>query len=294
MRFLTDPVWIGAIAALLAIILPVVLYAIARKKKSLFYEIISENPLISIGNEIKGQIKILFNDKPIENVNLLLIRFTNDGNQPITASDYERPISLRFKDNPHVLSAEFADANPPNLITTIEVRDKQVVINPVLMNSGDYYTVKLLVGEYSGKFDVDARVVGVKGIRAGRSQDRIKRRETIWKIAGLVGTLLFGAVAYSLLGLSITTKPRIHVLESSKTHVAVGERVPVFAAVEGGVGELTYEWSATNGQILGTGPSVSYVAPDSSGVERLQLSVIDHSGRKDSRSLSFEIASPSK
>jgi len=54
--------------------------------------------------------------------------------------------------------------------------------------------------------------------------------------------------------------------------------------------ELSYEWSANGGDISGTGPVVTWTAPDAVGLYEIQVVVTDSSGEEDTRSLTVSVA----
>src|SRR5436305_3835778 len=121
MGVLIDAGWIGAIASGVGAIVAIIIFLFSREKKSLSYEILSESPLISISDEIKGSLQVLFNGEPIENVHLFLVKFINDGNVPIAAGDYERQLTIIFTDDSKIISAECVQTIPSNLSPTISI-----------------------------------------------------------------------------------------------------------------------------------------------------------------------------
>jgi hypothetical protein len=164
---LRDPLWqfVGVIAALVAISISIILYMKSRSRKSLSYVIISRTPLLSVDREIKKDLQILYQGKPIQQVHLLLMKLINSGNVPVTASDFERPFSLLFSEDAKVIAAEIIKTKPESLRATIAFENQKVVLNPVLMNGGDSITLKILVSKLNGDFKVDGRIVGVKEIK---------------------------------------------------------------------------------------------------------------------------------
>jgi hypothetical protein len=90
MEFLRDPIWqfVGAIIAVIGVIAAVWIYSLQKSKKSLSYNILASNELLTASEEIRGRIKILFDKKPVENVHLLVMQITNDGNLPILPADF--------------------------------------------------------------------------------------------------------------------------------------------------------------------------------------------------------------
>jgi hypothetical protein len=131
-----------------------------RQRKELSYETISSTSLLR--EEVGGKLKILYDDKIVEKVYLIVVRIANSGNAPIRSDEYERPISLCFGENAQVLTAEVSETNPKSLQPTLTIENTQVVLKPILLNSGDSITIKALVSQYGGQLSVDARIVGVK------------------------------------------------------------------------------------------------------------------------------------
>jgi subtilisin-like proprotein convertase family protein len=199
LSFVGSAEWIGAVASIIAVGLSITLYLLTRKRKALSYEVLSEYPLVSIAAEIKGDLQVLYGGRPVENVHLLLVKFFNSGNVPITSSDFERPITLQLRDKSKVLSAERVKASPDNLNVSLRIEDKVVTVEPALMNGGDFFTAKVLVGQYSGSFHVDARIVGVKSIRVVRRQSQNNRALRDWRFRYLpmfAGFLLLVSFAW--------------------------------------------------------------------------------------------------
>lgn len=165
-ELLRDPMWqfIGAIVAFIAIIITIIIYLKQRRNKLLNFEIISRTPLLSIEDEIKGNLQILYNGNPIEQVHLIVIKFINSGNTPITSNDFEIPINFKFGEESQIFTAEITEKNPTNLRASITIEGNSIVIDPTLLNSGDSITIKTLVSRFVD-IDIDGRIIGVKEIK---------------------------------------------------------------------------------------------------------------------------------
>ena len=186
---LRDPLWqfVGALLGIFAIIVSIVLFFAQRKKKSLSYEILSKTPVLSAAEEIAGKLQILFQGEVVQKVYLLVIRISNTGNVPIASSDYERPISIRFGGEARILTTEVSESEPKNMDAKVETRDQNILVKPVLLNSGDSITIKSLVSNYSGKLNIDGRIIGVKNISPKRDTSNI------WSVVLMIaGMVLFG------------------------------------------------------------------------------------------------------
>jgi hypothetical protein len=167
---LRDPVWqfIGAVLAVLAIIVTLALYFMQRRRKILTYEILSRTPLLSVAEELEGKLQILFEGEPVQKVHLLVLKLANTGNVPVTTADYEKEVKFKFGDKTRILTAEVSEMNPSNLMATVSIDNESVVLKPVLLNSGDAVTIKALLSQFNGIVNVDGRVVGVKAIEKKR------------------------------------------------------------------------------------------------------------------------------
>jgi hypothetical protein len=188
---LRDPLWqfIGVVIALVAILISIILFIKSRNKKVLSYGIISTTPLLSVGREIKKDVQILYKDKPIQQVHLILLKLINSGNVPVTANDFERPFSIVFSKDAKVIAAEIVKTQPESLRASILFEDQKVVLEPILINEGDSITFKMLVSKLKGGLKVDGRVVGVKEIRelSGKSFPRWVGLVTASIIAAISG-----------------------------------------------------------------------------------------------------------
>jgi hypothetical protein len=161
-----DPFWqfIGVILALIAIIATIVIFYFQRQKKSLAYEIQTNTPVLTISEQVAGKVKVLYEDKPIKNAQLIVIKLINNGNQPITSNDYERNFSCTFGVNSKILSSEIIEPTPEELKPKLSVNENQIVLEALLLNEKDFLVIKTLVADFKDEIDIDARIIGVKKI----------------------------------------------------------------------------------------------------------------------------------
>lgn len=172
LEFLRDPLWqsIGALLALVAIIISIFVFFAQRKRKSLAYEVVSQTALLSVAEELEGKLKILYQRKPVREVNLLILSLSNNGDTPILASDFVREVSIDFSNSTKILSAEVSETSPDNLNASAFVDGESIKLRPILWNSGDSVTFKILLGQFDGNFNLDGRIIGVKSIAKKAAQ----------------------------------------------------------------------------------------------------------------------------
>src|SRR2546421_4767767 len=197
MAFLRDPIWqfIGVIVALTALFIPTVLTILSRRK-SLDFEIISDTPILSLKEEDKGQIQVLFNGKPLDNAHLIIMRIWNSGKIPIEIDDYNgQSIKLDFK--VEVLDVAILEATPREVKENL-AKDKdpaKIELKPILLNSQDSIELKILVNQAVSSIEIDAHIAGAKTAKqislVSKPRFRpLSRRELMIGTTGLAGWIV--------------------------------------------------------------------------------------------------------
>ena len=196
MNTLSD--WFSAgqiIAAVVGIAISLVIYLKQRQRKDLSYSVITSTPLLTVGSEIAGRIQILFDSNPVRDVKLLVLRFANTGNVPITSKDYEHPIALNFEENVRILEAEISGKEPSDLPVSIVLEEKRVIIEPTLLNNDDSITLKMLLTGYNDTLIVTGRIVGIKKIKRVTHIETGSLEDARYNItAAAIGLLIITAI----------------------------------------------------------------------------------------------------
>ena len=129
-ELIRDQMW-GFVAAISGIII-LILGLVWHRRKVLSWEIISNTPLVSIDEEIRGNIQVLFDGKPVQDAQLIIVEIINSGNVAIKSIDYERPINLDFGENARILTAEVTETTLDSLGASINIEGTKVFLNPTL------------------------------------------------------------------------------------------------------------------------------------------------------------------
>ena len=172
MEILRDSIWQG-IGVFSGLFIAIIIFILQRKIKSLGYEVLASTSLISLDEEIKGKVKILYNDTSVKQVHLLILEILNDGNVPITTSDFETPLIFDFGENTRILSVEIIKTEPANLKPEIlGTSENNISLKPLLLNSKDSIQLKFLLAQFEGIKEVNARINGVKEVKKGYRRKR--------------------------------------------------------------------------------------------------------------------------
>ena len=167
MKIFKDPVWqfVGVAVAVIALIFSVIIYLIDRPVKRLQVQILSNSPLISVNTDISSQIQILYKDKPVQTLSLILLRFENIGNEPIRETDYSGPIRILLSSKSEVGEVTIQETKPAGIDLNPRVTaTNQIELTKALLNPGDQVVVKILALNNDGTLDVEARIAGISNI----------------------------------------------------------------------------------------------------------------------------------
>lgn len=206
--FLRDPVWdfwavVLAVIFGLAGVVSLFLQWRQHRRKELFYEITTNVPLLTFRDEVYGRLQILFDGQPIRNAHMILLTVGNSGNEPILPVDFISPLALSFGEESQILSAEITTMNPDDLGASIAVDDRRIILSPVLMNRGDFLSLRLFLTQPPEGINVDARIVGVErirevssaeGSRSGAVMKKLRKEFRLFSFVSFLALFIFAVV----------------------------------------------------------------------------------------------------
>ena len=174
-----------------------------RRRKDLYYAVISKAPLVSVSEEAEGRIKILFDEKPVSNVSLAIIQITNRGS-PIPSGDFESSLTILMGRESEIMSVEVMEKQPDSLDVAFNVENGKIQIEPLLLNNGDSFTLKVAGTNLADNIEVTARILGVKELTSkARELARRHRSKRIWTYLNSA-LLTIGGIAMLARGLMDT------------------------------------------------------------------------------------------
>jgi hypothetical protein len=139
-----DP--IAAALAVIAIALAIILYRLSRERKELTYSYVSLTSLLPEPVQAEG-LELRYRGEIVRHPYILLMRISNTGNQPIASSDYESPITVELKPST-ILSVEITRTNPEDMDAQVGRKSGSLVIEPTLLNPGDWLALKVILDNF--------------------------------------------------------------------------------------------------------------------------------------------------
>jgi hypothetical protein len=183
--------WVSVIIAVLAIIVSIVIFFLQRSTKSLDYEVVADRAILAPTPQFGGKgLEVSLNGVPLRDPHLVVLRFVNFGDIPIRRDDFEIPLRISFPSGTTILSAQLSRTNPPNLqVKLTGGKGSSLLIEPLLLNDGDYFEIQMLV-DGSEEPSVGGRVVGVHAFRRYRPRDAVSRYEKVIIYFGVIYSVL--------------------------------------------------------------------------------------------------------
>jgi hypothetical protein len=182
---------VRTILAIVAICMTAILFLAGRRRKRLSY-LLSDTLVLGVHEAVNpSRVQILFDGAPVTEVRLVTITVNNWGNEPIGADDFERPLRFSWSQPAKILTAEVIEVSPESLQPTIKVGANEIVVDPLLLNPGDWLRIKTLINQVT-KLSVDARIVGVKQITKIVGSGNVTSDKTLrlFAVMAFVGVLI--------------------------------------------------------------------------------------------------------
>lgn len=171
-----------------------------RKQKKLEYVISNKTPLF---NQLHSKMKIFFNDQQVkEDAFLSILTIKNIGNEPIKEEEFEKskPLKINLLRNDGVpvkiFDVEKHKSNPSDFNAEFDYLDSEasILIKPILFNSNDYVSLKLISTEFE-KLSASGRIIGGSVVSGEKKKKRKELQNTfIGYGAGVLGATLAGVL----------------------------------------------------------------------------------------------------
>ena len=145
-----------------------------KDTKNLEYRVISESKIAGEDTKFKDwpNIKILYQDKELDEASFIKVHFENTGNIPVTKEDFHKPLTISFDEGSNVAGFRKVASYPEELELNSTTEKHSVSIDPLLLNPGDTFLVELFVQGKASIESISARITGVQDIKESESIER--------------------------------------------------------------------------------------------------------------------------
>ena len=198
---------ISTIMAALALIIPIALYMFSLTEKKLEYEVISQSEII--GKDISmDKIEIKIGEESVNCISISTFKIRNSGTEPILKSDFERPILIMFSEGTKIYTSKLKHKIPENLSLKYRENGNNLLIEPLLFNSGDEFEMEILSSSNSYP-KIDTRIAGVKEMTTTYPDSRKVVKRSIFLFLIYILVFYYSKFFRSLLSRNINRRPSV-------------------------------------------------------------------------------------
>lgn len=155
---------VSLVVALTSLAAPFVLFTWEREYKRVTVHTVSRSVVADLTDPALSPLRLTYADVPVSTVTIATLEIGNTGNQPIHASDFERPLRVAFTNGAPILAATASETHPGNLSPSVSHDGSSATIRPLLLNPGDRVRLAFVLRGEFVEPRVDARIAGVPDV----------------------------------------------------------------------------------------------------------------------------------
>jgi hypothetical protein len=178
-----------AISTFAGFVLSVIFYYKSKKVRKLIYSIESKN-LINNENHVIDNVRILFNEKDVNNLTISKISIWNAGKETVNKEDVAiiDPIKICLPDDCALLDAKIIRSNEPANNVSVEISGNIVILNFDYFDFNDFVIIQVI---HTGLEETEIKGVGkIKGQGPFR---RFKLNKTFLFLVHIISFLFSGS-----------------------------------------------------------------------------------------------------
>jgi hypothetical protein len=119
---------------------------------------------------------------------LSVLELSNDGNKPISSSDFEAPLEIRIVEGAVIARAQVTETKPKDIEATLSWDTQVIKLKPLLLNPNDVITISILTSGKKPEFSTRSRIAGISLVPINEIPNKLTRN--IKAAAFLISALL--------------------------------------------------------------------------------------------------------
>lgn len=161
----TNGGWVGLgglVVGLIAVVLAIIFRP--RQSKGLGWKYQSANRIIRVTQAQRNRLplKVVYGEQDVDDPNIIILRILNAGGQAIEVGDFDRPITIEFKES-KLLALDVIAQSSKGMSITFKVdtsAPNRVTLNPMLLNAGEWVELQFVTDGNVEQPPIEARIVG--------------------------------------------------------------------------------------------------------------------------------------
>jgi len=174
---------VGIGIGVFGVLVSVTIAYFARRPKRLDYSITTNRQILVPGSYRQyshlGALAVTFEGERLSDPRLLVFRIANSGKIEIRPDDFDQPLHLSVGLDAKVVTAGVVGSQPADLSVKLDKISRSIVaLDPVLLNSGDWVDIQLLIDGLALEPTVNGRIAGATIRHRTREAPRLGRGPT--------------------------------------------------------------------------------------------------------------------
>jgi hypothetical protein len=131
----------------------------------------SSAQLLNLDEDFSGLLRLTFNGIEVHDASIVTLTVKNSGRKTIKREDFEEGLEFRFIGSGQIMAFLLSDLRPQALMPNPGIRWSEhralssISFDPLLLNSGDEFSVVAIVRDFKGVIEARGRIAEVKDIK---------------------------------------------------------------------------------------------------------------------------------
>lgn len=152
------------LVTIVSVVVPVWVWRADLSSRSLQFRIASQVALQpDDANSIHG-LEVTVDGVLLKSPYISVFELSNDGEKPISSSDFEAPLEIRLGEGATVSRAQVTATNPKDVEATLTWEAQSLKIKPLLLNPRDVVAISILTSGKKPEFTTRARIAGISAV----------------------------------------------------------------------------------------------------------------------------------
>ncbi|MFA0434397.1 hypothetical protein AB4605_21215 [Vibrio cyclitrophicus] len=154
---------IGFLFTLLSILVPIGIAYFESTENELTVEWVSTDNLVSDTEQGTG-LKVFFDEQLVEAPKLIRLQIKNSGTEPISKSDFDTPLQLKFAQGATLLKAIITSTVPTSIPAEVSLESDSIELKPLLLNPEDTINVSIIISGTIDNLEVFGRIANIQSL----------------------------------------------------------------------------------------------------------------------------------
>lgn len=144
-----------------------------------------------------GGLKLTLDGQELRNPYFTVLEFLNTGSRPLLRSDFESPLEISMRLPAKIVRVEGAAVTPSDLKPILTIKDGQILLQPLLLNSDDKFRVTVLSTGGMPQVAIKGRIAGISKIDfIARTDDQTLSGTWLKALVGILLVIIYFSLGF--------------------------------------------------------------------------------------------------